>query len=333
MIDRTKYVSKQLSECPYGASGVLTERTENGRVIKLETSEQVFNDAADRGLKIELAEDWLKRLDEQTPPTYSFPPHVNSIEFIELENQGPIGSCLGVSSASVADWLHWIKTGEVLRFSGFFHYLKTQQVDGLLGRDMGSVPTSGWMVGQKFGFVPEKYLKTRLPENVVRAWGGVYPPSYRDGYPYFAKLLNDEAVAEVASGYRSQSIVAIKKVDSIVKFIASGQGGVSQCSMWSGGFDEPQDRITRFGSRSRQEQHGHHAYYISGFNNVKECNVTNSWGLHWNGSDEGGKAFDRSAHQQCLDHKHTYAFGVSDMSVAGASIKPRSIQIKADDWT
>ena len=267
------------------------------------------------------AEDWLTSLKKQTPQTFTFPPHVNSTDFISVENQLSISSCLGVSGASVADWLYWIKTGEVKRFSGFFHYIAAQMQDNLQGRDMGSVPTSGWKVAQKIGFVPEEEIEKRIPEQAVRAWGGVYPKSYGEGYRVYKKLMNDPEILEIASKYTVKSLVVMKKPSQIVDFIASGQGGVQQCSPWKKPFDAPGDTITRYSGGNRQGQHGHHAYYISGYNTDKWCNITNSWGTQFWG-DEGGKKISPQAHQECLNDRMTYCVGMSDFA-PDLDVKPR----------
>ena len=313
MENRTQYLGKNLSEFDFNVSGVISERFEKGNRIELQSEEQVLNDASDRGLNIVEADTWLSALKVQTPPTFSFPPHVNSTDFISVENQGMISSCLGVSGASVADWLYWIKTGEIKRFSGFYHYIAAQMQDNLQGRDMGSVPTSGWKVAQRIGFVPEEEIEKRLPKAIIQKWGGCYPTSYVEGYRYYKPLMNNPEIREIAAMYTVKSLVVMKKPQQIIDFIGSGQGGVQQCSPWKKAFDGRSDKITQYHGNNRQGQHGHHAYYISGYNTDKWCNITNSWGTQYWG-DEGGKSISQSAHQECLNDRLTYCVGMSDFA-------------------
>ena len=313
--------------------GVIRERFVRGRRIELETEEQVMNDAADRGLEIAEGTDWLAKVAQHKDfPTYSRPPHVNCTDFIQLENQGAIGSCFGVSGASVADWMEWIRTGETganaTRFSGFWHYLKTQEQDNLLGQDKGSVPTSGWVVAQKIGFVPRSAIARKLHPDAIKAWGGIYPRNYKEGYQQYAPLLRDKELLQLASIYTVGSLVALRKPEHVVEFITLGNGGVQQCSPWVQEFDRRDDNnyIARFQGGNRKGMHGHHAYYISGYNTNKECNIFNSWGEQF--GDEGGKTISRSAHQECLDHKQTYCVGQSKFAMTANPPKPVKAQWK-----
>jgi len=327
--DREQLSRLPLSQCPPGASGVLTERNDNGRRITLETEEQVWNDAVDQGLVLTDMNRWLAHVEANTHTKYTFPPHVNSIDFVKIKNQGPIGSCLGVSLSSVATWLYYIKTGKIKLFSGFFNYLKCQQPDGLLGRDTGSVPSTGYRIAQQFGFVPDEYLATRLPKGAIQAWGGTYPPNYGQGLRAYKPLLNDPEIAKVASQYRVETIAVVKDVDQIVDGVASGTVAISQCSKWTPPFDAPGHHVQgQFEGRSRRGMHGHHAYYLSGYNESRQCNLTNSWGLQY--GDEGGKSIDRGTHQQCLDHKDTHCVAMSDMTVEDNRQRP--FKWKASNW-
>lgn len=198
-IERQRYINQPLSASPPGTSGVRTEIERNGKKILLESEAQIWYDAVDSGLELANVDDWIANTAAQFDGTFAFPPHVNTTQFVKIQNQGPIGQCLGISLASVATWLYWITTAEVKIFAGFFNYLKIQQPDGLLGKDKGSVPSTGYRMAQQFGFVPCDFLATLIPKRALQAWGGVQPPDYRSGYQVFKPLLNDPRIAEEAA--------------------------------------------------------------------------------------------------------------------------------------
>src|SRR5262245_33966357 len=74
---------------------------------------------------------------------YAAPPEIDPRPWHRIENQGSMGSCQGHALSSVCEFAYHIATSEVIQFSPLFAYYATQQIDGLLGRDVGSTISGG----------------------------------------------------------------------------------------------------------------------------------------------------------------------------------------------
>jgi len=309
------------------------------------SEEQVLNDLADAGISIVEADEFLSRL--HIPATYSLPRTLNTLEWWKCFNQGSIGSCLGCSDAQTATGVAWLKTKKRIEFSKFGHYIVTQMKGGLLGRDVGSVPTDAIKVAAQFGYCPMKW--SEACEELWQAAYGTesnippgqrmapnYPPNYHFGLQSHKQWLDavkdpNSQTRKVMRLFKMDRYIRITKAEQILTAKRAGVGFVQQSSIWPRDMDQPGDRITTWSdSKDPKNRHaGGHAYQIMDLTPEDEFVPGNTWGESW--GDEGCKIMGKDIEQAILDDPMTIAFLKTDMPLVGPK-GPREIPLVADDW-
>lgn len=274
--------------------------------------------------------------------TFSVPRTLNTLDWWKCFDQGSIGSCFGCSDCQTATGVLWMKTKKRIEFSKFFHYILTQSFDNMLGRDVGSVPTTGVKVAAKIGYCPEiwtpfleeMYVATygeasNIP--VGKQWVPSYPKDYATGLRQFKPLLDavknpESKLRKVMAMFRMDKCIVIDKANQIVKAKVAGIGFVQQSSLWPSAMDEHPTLIKRFKSKITNEQHGGgHAYQImdlvidgpvqfdanSEFQGDANFGVGNTWSPRW--GDEGIKTADMDTEQEIIDDRMSIVNLKTDM--------------------
>ena len=262
--------SKAVSQLHDGATGLRAENTED-----------FFSRCYDDGWDIEEASDWIT-IAERADPTFQIVDVSTNMSWWKVKNQGPIGSCWGVSGAQVKTAQHYVESGgELIDFSGFMNYLWAQMVGGGLGRDNGSLPSAGVKVYKDIGFLPAKHAPR-------------YPGSYREGYRSHKNLLKDPEIRKLAAPYRINKMLRVRSTEEIVKCYELGQGFVQIWSKWTQEMDRQSEQITAFRSPGSGGRHaGGHAYQAPALTPGKNPVIGNTWGERW--GVDGTKRMARNA--------------------------------------
>jgi hypothetical protein len=144
-----------------------------------------------------------------------------------VRNQGPVGSCRGHSGAAQGKYCFRLATGKnpdfdkdgvenekmVDDFSAMWFYLRTQQYDGLYGRDNGATIGGGVKTWMNDGDCPELDFP--------------YPGRYLTAIP--------SGAAEAAKPYkmaRYTRFEGAKDAERLFDWIGSGQGSVDWGTVW-----------------------------------------------------------------------------------------------------
>lgn len=218
--------------------------------------------------------------------------------FLQVENQGSIGSCQGNSLTECGEFCYTLATGLVIQLSRMFAYLISQMADGIKG-DRGSTLNGGTKAARDVGFCPES--------------NAPYPSSY-PGWSWVTSKMK-----ELAAKIKLRSHAVIKTVDAAKQFLGSGLG-VLQIGMGWNDYMQPDSDgcITNWRPTARM---GGHAVTIVGY--VLDSDVgresgdgywfllKNSWGLRW--GKRGYAYVSPRAMQLILGHQWTVLIGRSDM--------------------
>lgn len=298
MID-LKMKSKDISQLPPGTTGykLITSDDYCSQLVSGGVNLTEGNDFF-RGFPMSV-DDLLKALEKGL---VGFPDHCNPLPFLRVKDQMRKGACAGFGSAQAGEGCQWIKTkGEIVRFSGDAHYWLAQRQGGLLGRDVGSLPSDNAWVAQNIGFVTEESYGP-----AVETYDQIQP-------------VTDEQI-EIAGKYKMRTIVRFRDPKQMIAFVASGQGFATIGSIWPAHFDQNKMQpITSFFGPRRNDQHGGgHMYAIMGFYKHPQYGIcallVNSWNTHW--GDEGARLITLRALMEMFGHQFTVALGWSDMDLA-----------------
>jgi len=235
---------------------------------------------------------------------YVIPAEIDPRPWHRIENQGPIGSCQGHALSSVCEFAYHLATGEVIQFSPLFSYYATQQLDGLLGRDVGSTISGGMQCAKQFGACPLDVMPYPQP---VR-YTGVIP----------------ETAFTAAEPFRIRSHSVCRNYEDVFSFLSSGQGGVEIGISWGAAMTPNGEGVIE----SFRPVGGGHAVCFLGYSAREDAHgrkylwLANSWSADW--GDRGWAEVAPQAVEQMSRHPHTVMIGLSDLSTP----KPRKV-----DWT
>jgi hypothetical protein len=225
---------------------------------------------------------------------FAAPDEIDPRPWHRIENQGSMGSCQGHALSSVCEFAYHIATGEVTQFSPLFAYYATQQIDGLLGRDVGSTISGGMRCAKEFGACP---LDAMPYPNPVRYTGRIPPAAF-----------------DAAAPFRIRSHAVCKNYDDVFQFLAAGLGGVEIGISWGAAMTpDSQGLIESF-----RPGGGGHAVAFLGYSpridaqQRKYLWLANSWSENW--GERGWAEVAPRAVDEMARHPHTVMIGLSDLS-------------------
>ena len=219
--------------------------------------------------------------------------------FLQIENQGSIGSCQGNSLTECAEFCYYLAAGVVIQFSRMFAYIASQMKDGIRS-DSGSTLSGGTEAAKDFGFCPES--------------DAPYPGRY-PGWGYITAKMR-----ELAKKFTLQSHTVIRSAEQAKQYLGSGIGILQWGLSWGGSMDPDRDGcIAGRWSAGR----GGHAICLVGYVKNHPRGRTNSsgywfllknsWGKRW--GDNGYAYVDPAVVEASLRHRWTVLLGRSDMKV------------------
>jgi len=212
-----------------------------GYPIELERKEEIEDSSTDFMLAVQ--------------GLYSAPKRFDPREWMRTENQGQVGRCAGYGSATVAEQCFWIGTGgKVIQFSGHYSYIRTQGIDGLLGRDRGSTIAGQVKSAKQFGYCPQDSF-------------GNEPENYTTDLPIGA----DDA----ASNFKIKSHSFIRTLDEWDTYLKSGQGALLIGASWGYWGPDSKGYVRKFKTGPRA---GGHAWYSGGWQEDETYMALNSHG-------------------------------------------------------
>ena len=228
---------------------------------------------------------------EMLPSLFATPEEIDPRGWYRIENQGPVGSCQGQSLAAVTEFAFRVALGDIEHFSAMWGYLRSQQYDGLIGRDVGSTLASGLKTATEDGMPPER----------------VFP------YPgrYITKIPRE--AADAAQPFRIQYHSVCRSYDDVFAFLAAGQGGVQAGMSW--GLTPNREGVIEAFGRGR----GGHAVAFLGYSRRKDRNeknylwMANSWGKDW--GNDGWAEMSPDAVDAACRQRDTVMIGYSDLTV------------------
>ncbi len=195
---------------------------------------------------------------------FEVPAEIDHRAWLNVEDQGPMGSCVGNSRSSCEEICNYIGTGgAVIQLSRMFAYLTSQKECGLIGQDQGATIDGAAKASAEFGAC----LEATFPyPNPVRYSTGIPDAALTEGRLHVAKSHS------VFTAYQQ-----------IFDFLASGVGAVQI------GIDWVQSLIQSTGvvdSLSGQSAGGH-ALCLAGYSQRRDARgrqyiwLVNSHGKRW----------------------------------------------------
>lgn len=211
------------------------------------------------------------------PPAFSTfaRPDSVGVEWHKTENQGSIGSCQGNDLASCVERIAFVRDGSKVQLSRIYAYLRTQQLDGLLGGDRGSTISGGGKVALE-----------GLPLEELTG----YPRSY-PGSSERARILG---VGQLS--HKATSLWKVPEDPDEARNWIGGGGAISIGIQWMG---IPNDRILR----SYRGGSGGHANAVLGYT-PEYLIACNSWG-------DGPWFITNDAWRQMYRHSYTAMVGMA----------------------
>jgi hypothetical protein len=226
--------------------------------------------------------------------------------WLQVENQGQIGSCQGQALTECAEFCYTVATGGIIQFSRMYAYLASQMESNIRG-DSGSTLEGGTKAAAK-GLCVESIAP--------------YPSRY-PGWGWVTDAMRDDA-----KKYRLKSLVQIKSAEHVRQFIGSGAGLCQIGISWGRSMEPNAAGCIRSFSPSNG---GGHSVVFAGYVTDADIDVQstagwwallkNSWGRRWG---VGGYAYvDPRAIDQMLAHQWTSFYGRSEME----TITPRPLPV------
>lgn len=234
------------------------------------------------------------------------PTSLGVAEWLNIEDQGQIGSCQGNAQTTCIEIACKYQTGKVRQYNRMFAYLASQKEDGITG-DNGSTMTGGAKSASVNG----------LPLESSWPYLGSYP---RGGWRAIPAKLWEEAKGTMLVGYR-----ILESYAEVLQWLTNGVGGVAIGIDWNESCTpDNQGRIQKYNRGG-----GGHALALCDWNKGLTdpqgrpyLDMFNSWGKNWG---KNGRAFILPA---IVDYWAKNCEVVGYGLVEGDSIKP-----KVFDWT
>jgi C1A family cysteine protease len=266
-----------------------------GYPIELEDRDSLRSSATDAVLLM------MGDLPERMDPRSS---GLGSQGFLQVEDQGQIGSCQGQSLSCCGEFSHAFATGEVIQISRMYAYIASQMENNIRS-DNGSTLEGG-----------TRAFKKGFPLESVALYTNRYP-----GWGYITQAMRDKAI------YKLNSHTEMKSAEQVKQFIGSGVGIVQLGISWGNEMTpDGQGCIRSFSGRGG----GGHAIVFCGYVPDSDVGVKssagwwlllkNSWSKRWGKS--GYAYVDPRACDQMIRHQWTSMYGRSDMD----SPRPRPIK-------
>ncbi len=202
----------------------------------------------------------------------SLPESMSVSKWMQIEHQGPVGSCQGHAQTTCCELAYFHQTGKYTQFNRMFAYLASQKVDGING-DNGSTMTGG-----------AKSCSTNgLPLESDWPYIGYYP---RGGWRVIESPIWEKAKKTLLAGYR-----VLESYDEVLQWLANKVGGVAIGIDWNNSMEPDANGCIR----SYRRGGGGHALALLDWNKkytdprgLPYIEMFNSWGRDY-GVD--GRAF------------------------------------------
>lgn len=268
-----------------------------GYAIEQEDRDQLRETACNAELL--MLGDLPERVDPRTSP-------LAVQNWLQVEDQGQIGSCQGQSLTECGEFCYTIATGLVLQLSRMYAYIASQMESNIRG-DSGSTLDGG-----------SKAFRKGICTEATAPYTRSYP-----GWSYVTPAMREEA-----KKYILKSHVEMKTPDDVKQFIGSGIGIVQIGISWNRSMEPDSKGCIKSWSSGGG---GGHAVVFAGYLPDDDVGVKssagywlllkNSWSKRWG---IGGYAYvDPRAVAQMLSHQWTVMYGRSDMETPS----PRPIPI------
>ena len=233
---------------------------------------------------------------------FEAPESIDPRPWMQIENQGRMGSCVGHALTSVREFAENIESDRIVQLSRMHGYLGSQKHSGLLGRDQGATIRGALQFVESDGIGREIMFP--------------YPNPVR----YSTRIPDDAAVD--GRNYRSKTHSECRSYDDCFQYLASGMGGVLLGIQWLQSMSA--NPITEYAGGGG----GGHAVAFLGYTKRKTRDgrnfllLFNSWGRRW--GNNGVKEISPAAIDAMFRSRYTVMIGISDL----LEPKPRSYK-----WT
>lgn len=225
--------------------------------------------------------------------------------WLQVEDQGQIGSCQGNSLTECGEYCYTVQSGRVIQLSRMYAYIRSQQFDNIKS-DSGSTLSGG----------------TKCALDGICLEGIAQYPSRYPGWGYITDAMKADA-----KNYILRSHTEIKQEQDVKKYIGSGLGIVHIGIGWGSAMEpNSQGVISSFRSGN-----GGHAITLTGYVTDSDIGVKssagywyllkNSWSGRW--GKNGFAYVDPRAVSQMLQDRWTVFIGRSDMTAP----EPRPIHV------
>jgi C1A family cysteine protease len=237
------------------------------------------------------------------------PPKIDHRGWARIENQGPIGSCVGHGSSGASEVLTYLDTkGTIEEYSRMFAYKTAQEIDGLRGPDTGAMVSGALKASKAIGQCPEEMY----PYD-AKGYSKPIPPGCREAAGK-KKIIGQHAI--------------LRSYQEVFDWLGSGTGVVIVGIPWYETFANTQGVINQAQGRKL----GGHCVLWAGYTERKDSqgrnyiDCKNSHGQEW--GDEGWAEFSPAVVEILCGGSQSgnEVIGLTDIMDDGP-IEPR------DDWS